>query len=120
VFTRPAEKWSKQGGALTEEGSFDLGAAVTLSEAGNTAVVGSEGVGPAEPGAASVFTRSGESWIRRTALPGGPGVALSADGGTVLVGSPGAGLGKGAALVFTGAGASWTLQDELPGASFRF
>jgi hypothetical protein len=105
-----------------------LGAAVSISAAGDTAIVG----GPAEQnsegtGAAWIFTRSGEIWSEQAKLLGtgalgiagqGTSVALSADGNTAISGGPfddGASGDVGAAWIFVRNGTTWTQQDKLIG-----
>ena len=101
AFTRSGAVWTQQGEKLTgtgETGEGEFGYSVTLSEHGDTALVGgphdNDGVG-----AAWVFTRSGVVWSQQgERLTGGgeigegkfgASVALSGDGDTALVGGPG-------------------------------
>jgi hypothetical protein len=97
------------------------GASVSLSDDGNTAIVGgnfdNDGVG-----AAWVYTRSsGGVWSQQVKLVGtgavGPGVvgqgasvSLSADGNTAIVGGPGDSAATGAAWVYTRVGTVWSQQ----------
>jgi hypothetical protein len=120
VFVRSAGAWSQQGQKLTggEEGNSEFGYSVTLSEDGDTAVIG----GPEDDtatGAVWAFTRSGGAWSQQgQKLTGGEEgnsqdgvyVALSADGNTALIGGPGDNDDAGAAWVFTRSGGVWGQQ----------
>jgi hypothetical protein len=119
VFARPAstsEEWSPQGAKLTggKEGSEggEFGYSVTLSAAGNLALVGaphdSGGIG-----AAWLFARSPEGWsmdgpkLSGAAKSGevhkgwfGSSVTLSSDGKAAMVGAPADGGKAGAVWLF--------------------
>jgi hypothetical protein len=110
VYTRNGSTWSEQGEPLkgTDISSGPLfGDAVSLSEDGNTALIG----GPADNvsfGAAWAFLRSGSEWAEPEKLEGkgateppeeGWAVSLSGDGLTALVGAP-AYEAKGAVWVY--------------------
>jgi hypothetical protein len=111
-----------------------FGSSVALSSDGKTALIGAFGEGRFS-GAAWVFTRTGQSWIRPgTRLTGagedggayfGYSVALSADGNHALVGGPEDAGKAGAAWAFTRGGAGWT-QEKItatppsPDADFGF
>jgi CSLREA domain-containing protein len=114
----------QQGAKLTAGGAgAEFGWSASLSNDGNTAVIGAPGVG-GDIGAAWVFTRAGSAWTQAAQLtpgageqapPGryGSGVAISGDGSTALVGSPGDN-GVGAAWVFRRAGpTSWPEDTKL-------
>ena len=138
VFTRSGPTWVEQGPKLTsgepvggeescmeeedEEGSeCAFGGSVALSADGNTALVGAPSTNEGD-GAAWVFTRSGNEWVRQGELMAGetgadPGhfgrsVALSGNGTTALVGAPSAARDGGAAWVFTLSGNTWIRQSE--------
>jgi hypothetical protein len=115
VFTRSSGKWVQQGGKLTGAGeseNAEFGSAMALSENGNTALIGApsnEGEPNKAPGAAWVFTRSGETWSEQAKLTGagelgessfGAAVALTANGNTALIG--GASSGSSRALAAFG------------------
>jgi hypothetical protein len=100
--------------AASRYGGF--GQRVALSADGRTAHVGAPGTDD-QRGAAWVFVRSGNRWIRNTAPltarvvpPGdgafGTGVAVSRDGSVALIGAFGRGIGQenGAAWPFRRAG----------------
>jgi hypothetical protein len=117
-------------GAINGPGfAVEQGNSVSLSAAGNTAVVGGFGDN-AGVGAVWVFTRSGGAWRQQGAKltgsgsigPAGQGhsVSLSADGNTALLGGPldnlsTSGFGAGAAWVFTRAAGIWSEQAKLVG-----
>ncbi|HEV2974753.1 MAG TPA: IPT/TIG domain-containing protein [Solirubrobacteraceae bacterium] len=113
-----AEEALAEGGEASE---CAFGGSVALSADGNTALLGDPSATSA-PGTVWVFTRSGVTWTRRTALTGGGksgegrfgrSVALSADGSTALVGDTSAHDGRGGFWVFTGGGSTWTREPEL-------
>src|SRR5271154_364723 len=117
VFADTATGWAPQKPKLTgggESGHGEFGYSVSLTEDGNTALIG----GPRDEeqlGAAWVFTRSGTTWTQQGAkFTGneeskeawfGKSVALSADGATGLIGGP---IDDGAT------GAVWTLLGSVP------
>jgi hypothetical protein len=112
------EEAPEKGGEANE---CAFGGSVALSADGSTALVGDPSA-TAAPGTAWVFTRSGQTWTRRTMLAGGEAqyegrfgrsVALSADGATALVGDTSAHGGRGSAWVFSGGGSTWTRGPEL-------
>jgi hypothetical protein len=124
VFTREGETWSQQGAKLTGAGEVGEGRfafSVSLSEDGNTALIGGGGDN-GEVGAAWVFTRSGSTWEQQGEKLTGGGeigkghfgfaVALSADGDTALIGGLTDNAEVGAAWVFTRSGSTWTQQGE--------
>jgi hypothetical protein len=113
VFTRSGESWSQQGGALLGEDATakeaQQGHSVSLSEDGNTALVGGYH-DDVSVGAAWAFVRSGSTWGEQEKMVGtgskggfstqGTGVALSGDGATALVGGAGDNGEVGATWVF--------------------
>ena len=108
-------------------GNAEQGFGVSLSDDGNTAIVG----GPrdnAAAGAAWVYTRSRGVWNQQAKLVGtdalskaqqGFSISLSGNGNTAIVGGPGSlfetPLTGGAAWVFTRAGGVWSQQAKLVG-----
>jgi hypothetical protein len=124
VFTRTGETWSQQGAKLTGGGEVGAGRfafSVSLSEDGNTALIGGGGDN-GEAGAAWVFTRSGATWEQQGEKLTGSGeigkahfgfsVALSGDGNNALIGGGGDNSEVGAAWVFTRSGSTWEQQGE--------
>ncbi len=121
VFERPASTW-KQRKKLSAKGhSGRFGTSVSLTDDGNTAMVGSPG-DDENYGAAWAFTRTGKKWaVPGEKLVGSPGevkgfgpvtgrgrsVTLSGDGSTALVG------GFGAAWVFVATGSAWEQQGPV-------
>jgi hypothetical protein len=113
AYARNGDTWEQQGPPLLGEdaGTFEAdeeGAAVALSENGDTALVGGLGDDTAR-GAAWAFVRAGANWSEQQKLEmtgasefahEGAAVALSADGYTALVGGPGDTGEVGATWVF--------------------
>src|SRR5205807_1520618 len=112
------QQGSKLLGPGASGGAF-LGAGVSVSADGNTALVGGAHDNN-DIGAAWVFVRSGSTWTQQgpklvgTGAVGGAwqglSVALSADGNTALVGGPKDNHITGATWVFTRSGSTWTQQ----------
>jgi len=134
VFRRSGTTWVEEAYLHPSRGAVEFGAAVALSDDGDTAVVGApEDTGgqgwdypcdsPPCKGAAYVFTRTSGRWSERAILepPGsldlpspvyaavkmGARVALSGDGTTV------AALATGAVATFT-RGLVWTFEASAP------
>ena len=128
VFTSQPSRaqFTQQGPKLVGNGAVGAaaqGTSISLSEDGNTAIVGGGGDNNGA-GAAWVFTRSGSVWTQQVKLIGsgaignadqGASVALSADGNTAIIGGPANNGSNGAAWVFTRSGSSWTQQTILVG-----
>jgi hypothetical protein len=134
VFTRSGGMWSQQA-KLVGTGAVDCGSegttqgdSVSLSDDGNTAIIG----GLADNcfiGAAWVFTRSAGTWSQQgdklvgTGAIGsasqGASVSLSHDGNTAIVGGPTDAISDtgipGAAWVFTRSAGVWSQQAKLVG-----
>jgi FG-GAP repeat len=123
VYTRSGGSWTQQSKLVGTGANAQLGASVSVSSDGNTAILG----GPLDDGgkgAAWVYTRSGGSWTQQSklvdtgaignALQGGS-VSVSSDGNTAILGGKGDEGGKGAAWVYTRSGGSWTQQSKLVG-----
>jgi hypothetical protein len=100
-----------------------FGAAVAISEDGNTAIVGawSEDTGGDDAGAAYIFTRSGTTWTQQQKIQSadkqagdyfGGSVSISGEGNTAIVGASNEG-NIGAAYIFTRSGTTWTQQQKL-------
>ena len=112
VWTRSGGIWTQQG-AKRQGSAFGQGNSVSLSATGNTAIVGAPtgaSAGSGYPGAALVWTRSGNVWtLQGNNLVGsgavgsaqqGGSVSLSADGNTAIVGGVADNGGAGAVWVF--------------------
>jgi hypothetical protein len=124
VFTRSAGVWSQQAKLVADDGRPDdrFGAAVDID--GDTVVVGAdeaEAPNGTEPGAAYVFTRSGEDWSQQAKLAvddfGVFGADVAVDDDTIAVGAPTTGVESfpfaGATYVFTRSGDDWSQQARL-------
>jgi hypothetical protein len=128
VFTRSGETWSQQGGELLGEDATlkeaQQGHSVSLSENGNTALIGGYH-DDVSVGAAWAFVRSGSTWGEQEKLVGtgsvggfptqGSSVALSADGDTALVGGGGDNGQDGATWVFARTPESSGEPEPKPG-----
>ena len=134
IFTRSGTTWSEQQKieSSDKQASDYLGASVSISGDGNTAIVGAyaEDTGGTDAGAAYIFTRSGTTWTQQQKIqasdkPGGDyfgeSVAISGDGNTAIVGArlEDAVVGSntlsdaGAAYIFTWSGTSWSEQQKI-------
>ena len=140
VFTRSGTSWSHQQRleASDVQGSDSFGQSVSISNDGNTAIVGAnlEDANGTDAGAAYIYTRSGTSWseqqkIVSTDIAGndhfGWAASISGDGNTVIVGArqeSAGGSQAGAAYFFTRSGTTWTQQQKIlaanAGASDQF
>jgi hypothetical protein len=104
-----------------------FGSGVSLSDDGNTAIVGAWGEdnGGTRAGAAYIFTRSGTTWTELAELKAsnpsaydyfGVSVDMSGDGNTAIVGARNedtTASDSGAAYIFTRSGSTWTEQVML-------
>jgi hypothetical protein len=127
VFVRTAGVWSQQAKLTAGDGlAFDyFGRSVAL--AGDTAIVGANGVdlpGQEGAGAAYVFVRSGNSWTQQAKLIASDaaaldnlGFAVAVDADSAVVGAiyddHSGGSNAGSAYVFVRSGAAWTQQAKL-------
>ena len=134
VFVRSGSSWSQQAKlAASDAAMWDhFGWSVSLSDDGNTALVGAgtdDTTAGMDAGSAYVFVRSGSSWSQQAKLTASDGaagdnfgasVSLSGDGNTALVGAnvddTTAGVDAGSAYVFTRSGSSWSQQAKLTAA----
>jgi hypothetical protein len=103
----------------------EFGVAVSLSDDGNTALIGGNSAHfwTTDSGAAWIYSRSGSTWTQaQELLPNDPdlsgvgvgqAVALSGDGNTALVGAQSYGGGAGRAWIFTRSGSNWVEQQAL-------
>jgi hypothetical protein len=126
IFTRSGTSWSQQakiqGSDVAAYAAF--GISVSLSNDGDTAIVGSYGE-DSDAGSAYIFTRSGTSWSEQAELNAsdaqssdqfGNAVSISGDGDTAIVGAYNedtGGSNAGAAYVFTRSGTSWSQQSKI-------
>ncbi len=123
-YSRTGTTWTQQGPKMTANdavGSPRQGYSVSISDDGNTAVVG--GYLDNNPtGAAWVYTRSGGVWTQQGSKLVGTGattsaiqgwsVAISGDGNTIMSGGQGDDNYKGAVWVFTRSGGVWTQEGS--------
>lgn len=108
----------------------DFGYSVSISNDGNTAVVGApdEDTGGSNRGSAYIFTKNGGVWSEQQKIQGigltnganfGYSTAISSDGNTIIVGAlnndTGGDNSSGTAYVFTRSGSpeTWTQQQQL-------
>ena len=98
IFTRSGTSWSQQQKlqAGDAEASDNFGRSVSISNDGNTAIVGAnnEDAGGSNAGAAYVFTRSGTTWSQQDKIQSsdiqagdnfGEAVSISDDGSTAII-----------------------------------
>jgi RHS repeat-associated protein len=139
VFTRSEGKWTQQGPKITGEeevGQGDFGDSVSLSQDGNTALVGGRGDNETK-GAAWVLVRAEGKWKQQAKISSegskplisrrpnvikpdvseesgngafGSSVSLSANGNTALIGASNDSSGLGAAWIFSRTETTWTQQ----------
>jgi hypothetical protein len=121
VYTRSGTTWSQQA-KLVGTGSANAlqGYSVSISDDGNTALVG--GLGESSGiGAAWVFKRTAGAWAEITKLVGadytgfpqqGYSVSLSGDGNTAAIGGSTDNNGLGATWIFTQSAGTWTQQGS--------
>jgi hypothetical protein len=129
AFSRDWSAGAQQAKLLASdaEAGDTFGASVSLSDDGNTVIVGADGeaTGGSGAGAAYIFTRSGTTWSQQAKLMAsdaeagddfGDAVSISGDGNTVIVAADGedtGGSGAGAAYIFTRSGTTWSQQAKL-------
>ncbi len=123
IFTRSGNAWTQQAqlNATGLSGQNQvLGYSVSLSNDGNTAILGAPLTTP--DGSAVIFSRSGTTWTQQgsplttsagTGSSPGEAVALSGDGSTALLGLPNNQGNPGQALLFTLSSGLWTQQGGL-------
>ena len=108
-FTRSGTTWTEEAmiQASDKALSWHFGHSVSMSNDGNTLIVGAEysRVGGVQTGAAYLFTRDGTTWTEQSKISASDAesgdefsrVALSGDGGTAIVGAVGEDTGGGEA-----------------------
>lgn len=126
LFGRSGETWSQQAKLTPDDGGegWSFGADVALSADGSTGVVGAPGAN--EPGAAYVFSKSGDSWTQTSKLVSedsanrdqfGGAVSVAADGQTALVTARWDinenGNSAGSAYLFSNTDGEWRQQTRL-------
>jgi hypothetical protein len=129
IFTRSGFTWSEQAKiqASDAQQGDTFGLAVSISEDGNTAIVGAlyEDTGAINAGAAYIFTRSGTTWSEQDKIQAsdpeeedtfGRFISISGDGNTAIVGAwqeDTGGFDAGAAYIFTRSGSTWSQQAKI-------
>ncbi len=130
IFTRSATGWSEQQKiqASVKHASDFFGHCVSISEDGNTVIVGAHlnDDGGTDSGSAYIFTWSGTTWSEQQKIQAsdklggdyfGYAVAISSDGNTAIVGAYRANGGTGAAYIFTHSGTDWSEQAKIQSAN---
>jgi len=119
VFSVSDCQWSQQGPKLVGSGSSGQmwqGSAVSVSDDGNTVLVGGS-VSNNLQGASWIFRRMSNTWSEEAVLTGnwlagasrqGSAAALSADGNTAIVGGFGDSQNKGAMWIYKRNGSTWS------------
>lgn len=123
VFVNNGSNWVQQSGKLIGTGAPTgayQGYSLALSADGNTLIEGGQGD---VPGAAWIFTRTGNTWSQQAKLVGtggigvlaqqGYSVSISADGNTALSVGINDNNGIGAGWIFTRTGTTWTQAAKL-------
>jgi hypothetical protein len=119
VFKRSTDVWSQEDILIASEYAYDekFGISVSISEDGNTAIVGEPG--RFSMGSAYLFTRSDTTWTEQQKITPsdnfsdsfGISVSLSGDAGRAIVGARTArtieDVATGAAYVFSNNGSTW-------------
>jgi hypothetical protein len=132
IFTRSGSTWSQEAKIEASDAQADdnFGYSVSLSNDGNTAIVGAylEDTGGTGVGAAYIFTRSGTSWSQQAKIQAsdpaqydyfGWSVSISSDGDTAIIGSiyeETGGANTGAAYIFTRSGSTWSQEAKIEAA----
>ena len=132
IFTRSGSTWSQEAKIEASDAQADdsFGYSVSLSNDGNTAIVGAylEDTGGTGVGAAYIFTRSGSTWSQEAKIQSsdiaaydyfGYSVSLSNDGNTAIVGAvyeETGGTNTGAAYIFTRSGSTWSQEAKIEAA----
>ena len=126
VYTRTGGVWARKQKISPAGDDYigpnpSFGNSVTLSEDGNTLVIG--GIGDnSDIGAIWVYTRTGDAFVRQQKLsPGdnignskfGNSVSLSANGNSLAIGGPSDTGNIGATWVYTRTGGVWVKQQKI-------
>lgn len=121
VFTRDGDTWTEQEYFQGENPGDEFGLTVSLSEDGNTAIVGAQKHNGSR-GAAYLYARSGDTWTEQGKLTSpspqaghsfGAAVSVNADGSTAVVGAPGNASSPGKAYIYRRNGTTWSLLETL-------
>jgi len=130
IFTRSGTTWSQQAKIQASDAAANdyFGWAVSISDDGNTAIIGAwrEDTTATDAGAAYIFTRSGTTWSQQAKIQAsdaeasdnfGQSVFISGDGDTAIIGAPTEDFSSltnnGAAYIFTRSGTTWSQQAKI-------
>jgi len=131
IYILSGQSWLDQATLIASDGASSdrFGTSVSVSQDGNTALVGSHNAdvsGNIDQGAAYVFTRSGGEWSEQAKLIASDGmtsdffgksVSVSYNGNMALIGAThgdvNENLTQGVAYVFVRSGNSWIQQAKL-------
>ena len=129
IFTRSNTTWSQQAKiqASDAEATDYFGVSVSISNDGNTAIVGAytEDTTYSDAGSAYIFTRSGTTWSQQAKIQAsdaeasgqfGNSVSISSDGDTAIIGARNVdttAINSGAAYIFTRSGTTWSQQAKI-------
>jgi len=129
IFTKSGSTWTEEQKIQASDLQLDdfFGKSVSISNDGNTAIVGAteEDTGGANAGAAYIFTRSVGVWTEQQKILSsdiqagdafGRSVSISGDGNNVIVGADSedtGGADAGAAYIFTRSGSTWTEEQKI-------
>lgn len=127
VYVNSAGTWTLESSITpsdTPQPYFGIGA--SISDDGNTIVIGCPREGSTNYGSAYIFTRSGSVWTQQQKIVAGDqatndyfgtSVSINADGTILTVGAPQGGLVAsttyGKAYIFTKSGSVWTQQQKI-------
>ena len=123
IYTRSGSTWTQQAKIVANDAVSNdwFGFSVSISNDGNTAIVGAY-VDDNGRGSAYIFTRSGGTWTQQAKLVASDGadgdwfgysLAISGDGNTAIVGARNDDSAKGSAYIYTRSGSTWTQQAKL-------
>lgn len=123
IFIHNGTIWVEQSKLVASDGAAgdSFGYSVSISNDGNTAVIGAY-QDDTTLGSAYVFVRTGSTWTQQAkllALDGVAGdafgfsVAISSDGNTAVIASYQDDSSRGSAYIFTRSGPTWTQQAKL-------
>jgi hypothetical protein len=133
IYTRSGTTWSQQAMLKTSDAqAYDqFGNAVSISDDGNTAIIGAylEDTSGNSAGSAYIFTRSGTTWSQQAKIQPsdiqaddrfGNAVSISGDGNTAIIGANQEDIddasttsNNGAAYIYTRSGTTWSQQAKI-------
>lgn len=134
LLRRTEQGWQECQKLVPAEPECRFGSSIALNADGSVLVVGADAssvTDKASAGAAYVYRREGDGWLKTAKLTAGDAVAnahfgsavdIAADGQTIAVGAPSS-QGAGAAYVFRWIGSMWTryrLEAEDPESTVQF